>query len=615
MTTVMEPIGTARIGSGDYQLVRADNKPAWSIDMIDEPPWEGGLQPLLSLPDEDWSAGGLHTHYTPGFTEFGQDTDCRWARRIVPGPKQTTITLGGSIQSPNSFFETLGHLFICCGPAVYKINPGTDVVTLSKDVTPETTIMGVGWEGNKGYVTVSNDSQGIWRVSAIGSPDTWNQASGVPARLLAVGPDRMFKIRNGGELRNVLSGLDPMNSAVWADRVQVGIDSGSIENIVPRGMVSYGRSVIVGKRDGFFGVDDEGRAFNLLKRIIPDNETGVGLSVIEPHVYIPHGRGTYRFQPGFAEAIGLEVELDNASIAKGRFTAFVSDGEFIYGILSFADTGGTSARRLMVGREKPGGYGPIVWDTLLDLTPASNNSGLHISSLWNPPRLFFAQGVNVGYIELPSYGGGPDIDESNYLFKIGNGTRFLGKYNFGTWLDKDFPKVQIACKNVTASNKWTLGYSIDGSAFSTLDINGNAMDVTSEGVKTFFLPRSARGREIQYRLMFTTADDDVRIEVVYFEPFAVPVSRSVPVIDVVLRLSEDLHHDFSAEGRSTVEQLNDLIALAEDSTPVEMKGPWGEWFGHVRKVQVQEVIQEGIQEPEYLLAVRLQRREEAADYV
>lgn len=311
----------------------------------------------------------------------------------------------------------------------------------------------------------------------------------------------------------------------------------------------------------------------------------------------------------------MEKELDNSSPVKGRFTSFASDGNYTYAQLQEHSLT-ASATQIMVGKEQAEGFGPISWDTLFTVPNLVNiGAKIHISALWDPPRLFFSNLLSASYTILPKYGGGPDVDESSYRFNnVTSGNRTTGKYNFGTWLDKDFPKVQIACKGVSVLNEWRLLFSVDGGAFSANDISGSLMNITSEGIKTFYLPRTARGREIQFKFQYVISNDNVKIEIVYFEPFAIPISKTVPIVSAMLRLAEGTHYDFGIEGRSTIDQLNDLVALSEDSTPIAMNGPWGDWVGHIKSIRVQEVIQEGMQEPEYLVAVSLQRREEASGY-
>src|SRR3972149_2504883 len=598
-------IGTVKIGAESYLLAETEDRQAWQKQFLHEPPWADGLPAMLSEPSETWHLGGFKTRQgIPGTYEYGVNTDTRFPFRLLPGPLLTALTLTGSVSPPTRIFEALGYIFVVAGRRVFRIDPATDAVVESKDFGAGVLgVDGLKWESNKGLVTTDAADQSLWEVSAIGSPDTWTQAAvGIKPYKLAAGIDRLFGVQADGLLRNVVSGLNPLAAINWADRIQCGeVDT------KPTGLLAFEKTVLVGKPEGLFGVSPEGKGVPLIKRMIRDATNCQGMRVHEPYAIIPHSRGTYRFLPGLVESIGLEKDTMNESLVKGRFMDFATDNQWLFGILNLS-----TVSWIVIARDRGSGepgFGPLVWHTWVMVTFPSQ--ALHLSTLTSPPRLWFGKGNNIYYLKLSNSGGAPDVSDADYRFST-VGSLYSNKYNFGDWGLKDFPKVVLVGKNLTAIRRWELAYSVDGGAFSSLDINGITMSIISDGRQTFFLPLTAVGREIQYRLSYIGDVSTTAGEIAYFEPFAVPQSRKLPAYIVQLHLARDSSLDIGKEYRSSAEQLSDLAALNESATTVKASGPWGENKDMVvRSLQLVEVIQEPDVEPEYMVTVELQEREVA----
>lgn len=612
-------VGTITLDGEEYRLVRTDEyKQEWRQASADEPPWEGGLPHMLSLTEESWHLGGFKSKQgIPGTTEYG-NTDCRWPFQMLPPPHVTTLTLPSSASTPTSIFECLDYIFVVAGRRVFRINPSTFEVTLSKDFgSGDHRIMGLRWtdEYNDeiGLVTGRDEpdnAQGAyaptWKVTTIGTPDTWTSGS-VANRFLASGINRLFLLGFEGYLANISVGLDPLATTSVADMVQCGEP-----NVWPRGLVAFENTALAGKPDGLFGVSvDEATGVPLIKRMVRDADNCLGMCVVEPYAFVPHSRGLYRVRPGVSvESIGLEREvLAELDLTKGRFRAFAVDNQWIYACLE--GPSGVSSY-ILVGRARGGeepGLGPIIWDTLIDLGAAVSTRAMCISVQTAQPTLFFGNGNNVSYIKLPVGGGVPD---SSCSFNT-SGVRYSPKYHFDDWNSKDFPKFKAAVRGASATRYWSIAYEVDGGGWVTTDINSVAMAIKSAGVKTFYLATSAVGREIQFRFTYTgPAADTAPVPLVYFKPYAVPQSQKVPVIKVILHLAAGIRHDMSKEGRNAITQYTDLDALSRQAASVVSSGPWGEdvsvW---VRYVQLLQTVQEGIGEPELLVEVTLQKREAA----
>jgi hypothetical protein len=69
------------------------------------------------------------------------------------------------------------------------------------------------------------------------------------------------------------------------------------------------------------------------------------------------------------------------------------------------------------------------------------------------------------------------------------------------------------------------------------------------------------------------------------------------------------HDGGGVEQRTSVEQLNDLYALAESVAGVACNGPWGDITVHPRRMKVLEVRQEGHELPRFIVSFTAQKRE------
>ncbi|KKL50776.1 hypothetical protein LCGC14_2302120, partial [marine sediment metagenome] len=492
-------VGTVTIGSESYQLAQTEERQAWQEQYLHEPPWTEGLPSMLSEPAETWHLGGLKSKQgVPGTSEYGQNCDARFPLRLLPGPAVTTITLTNSATTPSRIFEALGYIWAVCGRRVFRIDPSDDSVTESKDFGAGGTlgIDGMRWEDNTGLITTDDADQSLWEVTAIGSPDTWAQAAaGVKPYRLAAGIDRLFGIEDSGLLRNCVSGNDPMVSASWADEIQCGETSTK-----PTGLLAFEKTVLAGKPEGLFGVSPEGKGVPLIKRMVRDDSNCQGMNMYEPYAIVPHSRGAYRFIPGLVESMGIEREILNESLVRGRFKGFATDNQWLVGLLAVG-----VHTYIMVARDRVSGepgFGPMIWDTWVFLS-GKTSEAIYPSTLTSPLRLWFGSDNDIAYLKLSDSGGAPDVSDSAYRFAT-SGFRYTNKYNFGDWRDKDFPKVVVVGSGtLSAARYWTVSYTVDGGGSVTVDIDGVTMKVDSDGLHTFFLPLTAVGREVQFRLDYT----------------------------------------------------------------------------------------------------------------
>lgn len=630
--------GVVEINGHAYRLIRTSGQQgdaptsySYKREYVNEPPFSpsvygraAGTYHQVSLPvsdpQETWHMGGFKSRPgIDGTSEYGQNTDGRFPNRLLPGPLITQLTLTSATDSVQAFFEALGYVWVVTPRYVYRITPGDDTVTTSKDFTSSVfPLYGFRWENDFGIIFVTGDaaSKNVWKVTAIGSPDIWTQTADAwfPTRS-AAGINRLFvsgswsALAPTNILKNLSTALDPLDKDAYADSVQIGDQNSTIG-----GMVPYDRSVLVGKNDGVFGIGEEGFGVPLIKRFTYDPYAAHGMINFDPYVLIPHPRGLYRWQPGQIDKAGIEVEILNESPIRGRIWSLATDGNDVYVFMTVS--GNNGALYIVHGRERRSseqGFGPFIWDTIGYLAAPADGANFTtfaswVSNLSSTPRLYFGYGKKVAYIKLSAGGGAPDVSGSDYSFAT-SGNRYTVRYNFNDWGQKDFYKVVIVAKNCDANNYWKIFFSIDGGSYSDLDINGNEMKAVTNGRLSYELPLTAQGVEIQYRLDYVYDGSGAPPELNYFEPFAVQNPRNTPLLTFYLLLAEGVFLDQSIDDRSATDQYSDLESLLASVVPFSTSGPWGEnVYGTLQGLNITAEMPQDTNPDEIVVMVQVQVR-------
>lgn len=615
--------GVLRLDSKDYLIVRPSAgqtqglpELAYRRQYADESPYDKGLPAEVTNEELTWHGGGFKSHFgISGTSEYGQNTDCRWPFRMLPGPKVNTLTLADvglgvtSASTPTSFFEAFGYLFIVAGRYIWRVDPATDTVVLSKDLGAGTVgIMGLVWDNagaQTAYVTTNSNVNSLWNLVAGGigaaSHDTWTQTGTVTSRRLARGVSRLFKISDAGVVKNIVSGLNPNVEANWGDNVQVG----SAINL-PNSLTAFDRTVLVGKKDGFFAISDLGFGVPQIIRMAEDLSNCYGAINWDPYILVPHSRGLYRWYPGQVVDTGIETEWLNQSAVRGRVTALAADGNGFWFFLTVGSDTYVCFARMPKGQEPS--LGPMILDTVGFNTGKAAYAAL-LSSLAATPRLYYGYGNDAAYYKLSAGGGAPDVSGTDYLFAH-SGVRYGVPMRFDDFGQKDWYKVEITGKNLTANKYWEIGYSIDGgSTWLKQDAGGAVMQVKDNLKHTFFLPRTTTAVELRPKYTFTSNSDTNPPELIDVQWFAVPQSTKIAQVSINLKLEAGVRLGEGTAERTAAEQLEDLETLISAAAPVLTYGPWGDaLYYSVRTMDIKQVLQSGHGEPVYIVELLLQRR-------
>lgn len=460
-----------------------------------------------------------------------------------------------------------------------------------------------------GYELTVAPGAGVIRVTAAELFSLYANWSRTDARAywIAAGPRRLFKVWINGngdvELKNLAPGLDPTVEANWAD--QVIIPGATITGCVPP-LVAYGRTAIVATDTGIYGIDEDGGGLKVFERLETSPYT---MAVQDPWLYISHSHGISRWVPGYVQDCGLEQEILNASPVTGIVKAFAFIGPWV-----FASLHPPSANaQIIVGRERRDGeqgFGPLVWDTLIETGNNEDVTALRAAHLTSTFGLAFEKGNDLGYVIFPETGGVPDIDNSAYRFVV-SGTRYSIEYRFDDWQSKNLQKIRIKGKGLGVFVKWSVAYSIDGEAYVTVDGAGHTMEITDDTLHEFFINSNASGAAFRLRFTYASNNNAAKGEITYYEPLFVPQVRYTPTTSFMLNLEYGQAYDSTVEDRTAAQQLSDLATLNE-AAPVSVSGPWGDSLtAYVRNLSLEGTRQEASGEYSFLVRVTLQERESA----
>lgn len=575
------------VNNKPYKIVLRESGRYFDPEEIPEPPFEREISPIERTRISMTHLGMGHSQFIEeGFINYSRNVNHSKPFVMRPGPKINAVTLTSNTFPISSVFSALGWVFLVAVGIgrIYRFDPTAASPTgvLSKSDAGITFGGGARWKSN---AIVCEGLDELWKLTTItpGGPDGWAQGTGGTFFPYFVGTqylDRLFGIDSTCRLRNVLFDFDETVTTNWQDNIQVGDTSNAPQSIIG----AFG-SVYVGTLDGFFGVNNDGLAENILPEIA--NYRGAynckAMAVWKGHIYFgDHMGGLWRWRPGARpESVGLEWEkLDDSPLRFGttyRWNALAGDSRYLYGVRSNG-----SETYIMRMRERQGekGFGPLVIEPWIHFSAACEF--LYLDFSYSKPRLYYGYGNNFAWSYTDDSEFATSGDMFAYLPDIIGSDRSAQKW---------YPKVALNMGQASAAKYAKFTYSLDGGSELDDDKDAVEMRATSNGRNVFQLPRNVAGQRLRPRVDFVSNSDSIPPELYDIEIFWVARTKYTRARRVGIICADELVHGESTDERRGVQVYNDLQTLSETSAPVTFTGAGleavaGVFFGGLQSREV-----------------------------
>lgn len=523
-------------GLKKYELVPARNNYTYS-EQSDQP--EAQPNQALAWPlsfHAGLGEGRYHPTRSPGYASADGVLGHR-PNVIAAALKRTTVTLTGTANAPQYYFETnVGStssgkpvLYIITNEAaevnVYKVSLdsadfGTLLVTKTFSVTP-TQPCGQPAEWNNGtdtrwYLGLGDSTNRIQRLATIAtgsSADTWTASSDADARHLKVVGNRLMRSTNENQVSLLPRAGNPLTEASWGSDFFVGDVSSNITELGEAGGLSY-----VATESGFFEWDTVGQPVNILPEIGKAPRNGQGMVYWHGGFMIPTATGLWWTRTG--SPVGPDTNPHNIANHPGTgvrnygrhasWTGLAAFGQYIFA--NYVSDLSTIADLILFGRERraddPSSSEPLVWNVLdTNLQAATEFNGIFTAqtsersetSVIIRPSLWFGFGNNVGFQYL-DHDGAPlsfrtriNQDDLNTLIVTGEFDFDLPRVN------KQFRVIDGWAEDMSTNAAFRIRVYVDGGSAVTL-----GSDVTADGYFENFWTQdtSDTGRSLQVEIDF-----------------------------------------------------------------------------------------------------------------
>lgn len=543
---------------------------------------------------------------------YGQNTDCRAAGYIYPGPFVSTLTLTSSADNPTKFFEALGYLWVIAGRRLYRIDITTQAVTLSLTLSAGQSFKdGIEWENNAVVTTTESASGDMRRLTSggivVGGPDSWSAAVTQKAWLLARGPKELYSVNRTGAVSKLASGLT-VDSLSWSAVVQVGEADEE-----PTGLVAWLDQVFVGKPEGFYGFDDRGLPVNIIPELgfSKSSANCAGMAVWHNSILIPHVRGLMRYYHPRFDHVGVERHPVNETPAVGQWRGFAQLGQDV-----FAAVDAVTVAYIKIGRPKvPGesGFGPIIWDDLIYDDAVCK--AVHVVARGTGSNLYFGSALNVKTAAFAGAFGSADHRSSLVATNTSAGafrTRYMPKIVPHRGLDNHWRKVVVVTGNCDSLRTWKVYASIDGEDRVQLrDATGQPATIMSNGAHTLYFPPNTVGEDCELSVDWSNTDSIFRPRIEYIRTHWLPIPVSFPGIRVLLELRQNNRAAGMAMNRDDAVSQALKLQLMVDNGVVRCEDIYQRKYDvKVRSVEITEGgIETAGKDPTLLAEVVLQRVE------
>ena len=430
--TIPKPTGQAHawaiyINSLPYPVAMGKAGPVWETSRV--PAIEGQSQGLQEV-EREYRSGhsgyGWSQYVGPNTYHYAIGADLRFPSQLMCGPKITTILQSQKNTSVGvtGFFELGSYLYTLSGRYINRIDPATDTVT--DNATFPYSSGGTGTllteaELFDGYAFIANSTLDyLLRLSGSTFTAMTNAPLGQRLAKWWSETDWVLGISYTAKSTTWLAWLaqntDANVAANWTGFANSDYSVGDADGSIT-GFVASERTPCIARNDGLFYLDREGRAPLLVPAVPKDNNNGVNTIVDDSgQVWYPTKAGLYvrNLAEGRTEDVSPGRGLPDRSGIYGLKTAIAQFRSWFY--VTVYD--GTNSY-LMAGRQREEGepgFGSMIWHGALARFVGVKVTCMYISSLTDPPRLWFGlSSGHVAYMRLPANGDNP-LSDTSYRF-------------------------------------------------------------------------------------------------------------------------------------------------------------------------------------------------------
>jgi hypothetical protein len=536
----------------------------------------------LGFGDSQQRAEGRY-HYT-------LDVDARFPEQVIPGPLVTTLVTeaGGNVKKLAEFD---GQLFALAGQYVLRIE-GDDSVVQDKDLGPDKTAIELEPFGDYLYATLGfGAGDFIWRRDAAGN---WSQSQDVQRGHMVVLNEKLWATTGDAKVKAVSN--NPFAAGDWGSEYSIGDQGTDITDLAGLDDLLY-----IGKMDGLHALDSSGNAKMLTPELRGSRSAynAANMRAWHGRLWVPHLRGLFAYRNlgdnGFliqSAAPARDSTDDNP--VWGVVTAIAGDERWLYAALyDGTDTYILAGREAASSEES---LGAIIWHPMAKLAGVRCDA-MHISGLWNNPRLFFGAGEDVSYIVLPKYGDNPLQDSACRYAQ--SGSIYFPAHSWGApTTTKVWKSVEVEAENLTVTRYLDIYYRIDGGSW----VKAGTANVSPRFTMALEAAGAA-GNKIEVRADFVLPSTSMPIILHSITLRGTERPAQIELITAVVRCADGLPQCPRA-GRTI---LADLKALSRNSAAVILR----DIIGTNRRVLVlapvdeQETEQQGSSDPEVLATVRM----------
>ena len=481
---------------------------------------------------------------------YAENIDCRFPGMILPGPYIHPVDLNMN-DLITGFFEQNGELYVLGGRSCKKI-ARNDAVTTDKTFGAGTRSTGLALFDQDAYIAMGWE-ESIWMRSHAG---VWTQSDDVRLKSMAVFRDKMWA--SVGDNSVAACGWDFLNWANWTSAYNIG---GSANPIT--GMVELEDKLFIGKTDGLYALTQDGTAVQLLPEIAHgiDPENCKALKVWHGSLIVPHLRGLLRFQSGgdqanLVTAITPGWDAPKSCPVVGRITAMCGEVRWLFAALLTVD----GHTYILAGRE-PGANEavsmPMIWHPIAKLHSVTCTA-MHLSGLWENPRLWLGIGQDAGYIILPRSTDNPYFDPSCQYAP--SGTLYFSSHSLGSaTVAKVFKYIEVKGRHLHTNRPIRAYYKADNRPWTL------AGEATSGPTFAMALPiPGVPANEMQLRLDIQMKGLDCPLVIESIAARGAERPRMVEVVSLTIRCADKMQNkEGVTDRRSGAEIFESLKALEQ----------------------------------------------------